>query len=194
MTIIFATQNDHKVGEVNAILQGTGIMIKSLKSMNCNLDVEETGETFEENAYLKAEAIYELYKIPVFSEDSGLVVDALNGAPGIHSARYAGDERNHDKNIDKLLEALVNKHERQARFVSNICFYDGNEAKHFKGKVEGNISMSRQGNGGFGYDPVFVPIGYDHSFAELSDKIKNQISHRRESMDAFCTFVKEMNK
>ena len=191
MEIIFATQNEHKVDEVKAMLLGTDITIKSLKTLDCQLEVEETGDSFEANAFLKAKAIYDLYKIPVFSEDSGLVVDALNGLPGIHSARYAGEERNHDQNIDKLLTALKDVDKRLARFVSNICFYNGSVARHFSGKVEGKISYSRQGKGGFGYDPVFIPQDHNKSFAELGDIVKNKISHRKAAMDSFCSFLKQ---
>jgi len=189
MEIIFATHNEHKVGEVNAILKDSDISIKSLKSLNCHLDVEETGDSFEANALLKAKAIFDLYKIPVFSEDSGLVVDALDGQPGIHSARYAGEDRNHGKNIDKLLKALSETSRRSARFISNVCYYNGQKAFHFKGTVEGKIAMARQGNGGFGYDPVFIPEGYSKSFAELSDRVKNEISHRKASIALFCAFI-----
>lgn len=189
MEIIFATQNAHKVQEVVDILKDDSISIKSLKDLACDVDIVEDGLSFEENALLKAKGIFEIYKIPVFSEDSGLVVDALGGAPGIHSARYAGEDRDHDKNITKLLEALGDNQDRTARFVSNICYYDGETTKHFYGAVEGRIGFERSGNGGFGYDPVFIPNGYQDSFAVLSDNIKNKISHRKNSLEAFCAWL-----
>ncbi len=176
-TLVFATNNAHKAHEVEQIL-GPGFEIKTLKDIGCHEEIEETESTLEGNALLKARYVKENYGYDCFSEDTGLEVDALNGAPGVHTARYAGEDKSPEANIALLLKNLEGKSSRTARFRTIIALaFDGKETL-LEGICEGRIALEKQGTGGFGYDPVFIPEGYDQSFAELGDAVKNKISHR----------------
>ena len=175
--IVFATNNQHKLSEIRQIL-GDSIEVLSLKDIGCNVDIPETGTTLETNALQKAQYIYDNYHIDVFADDTGLEVDALNGAPGVYSARYAGDAHDSEANMTKLLNELGENNNRRARFRTVIALIQQGEVHEFEGIVNGQIIRERKGEEGFGYDPIFQPDGYDQTFAELGLDIKNQISHR----------------
>lgn len=188
-SIIFATHNPHKVFEVGLIMNVQNIEIKSLKEVSFNDEIIEDGNTFRENALKKVEALLGAGYKNIIGEDSGLEVEALDGAPGIYSARYSGEPVNHDNNIEKLLTALKDEENRKARFNSTICFAFEGEIHYFEGYCYGQISKQRMGAGGFGYDPVFIPDGYEESFGMLSDKLKSSISHRYNSFKALGKYL-----
>lgn len=175
--IVFATNNQHKLEEVRAMI-GDYFQVLSLKDIDCNEDIPENGLTFEENAISKARYIKEHYGYDCFADDSGLEVTALNKAPGVFSARYAGEPSNSQRNIEKLMHEMQGKEERSARFRTCIAYLTGEEERYFEGCVEGSIIDTLRGCNGFGYDPLFVPCGYDITFAEMSSEEKNKISHR----------------
>lgn len=176
-TLVFATNNPHKAREVEQILGGT-FAVKTLRDIGCFEEIEETEPTLEGNALLKARYVKEKYGYDCFSEDTGLEVESLGGAPGVHTARYAGEHKDPDANIALLLKNLEGKDSRQARFRTVIAlFFEGREIL-LEGICEGRIATGRHGSGGFGYDPVFIPDGFEKTFAELGDDIKNTISHR----------------
>ncbi len=189
MDLIFATNNNHKIEEVKALLPVIYKLL-SLKDIGCNEDIEETADTFEGNALLKARYLYEKYHLPCFSDDSGLEVMELNWAPGVFSARYAGEHGNHEKNMDKLLQSLEGKTNRVARFRTVLCYIDtnGNET-YFNGIINGNITLEKRGSGGFGYDPLFMPDGCQKTFAEMTPEEKNLISHRALAVKEFAAFL-----
>lgn len=197
MKIVFATNNQHKLREIREIL-GDQFEILSLADIGCHEDIPETGNTLEANAHQKSEYVFDHYHIDCFADDTGLEVDALGGAPGVHSARYAeGTDHNSEANMDKLLRELGNISNRQARFrtvISLIQMEGGNPVcsreYQFEGSVEGRIGHERHGNGGFGYDPLFIPEGYDKSFAELGEEVKNQISHRARAVKKLAEWLK----
>ncbi len=197
MKIVFATNNQHKLQEIRDIL-GDQFEILSLADIGCHEDIPETGNTLEANAHQKAEYVFDHYHIDCFADDTGLEVDALGGAPGVHSARYAeGTDHNSEANMDKLLRELGTNPNRQARFrtvISLIQMEGGNPVcsreYQFEGSVEGCIGHERHGNGGFGYDPLFIPEGYDKSFAELGEEVKNQISHRARAVKKLAEWLK----
>lgn len=194
--IVFATNNQHKLQEIREILSPE-FEIVSLKEIGCHEDIPETGNTLEENALQKARYISERYHISCFADDTGLEVKALGGAPGVHSARYAeGTDHDSEANMTKLLRELEGKENRQARFRTVIALIelgeDETENVHlFEGIVEGHISTERQGNEGFGYDPIFVPEGYEKSFAALGETIKNHISHRARAVKKLAEYLKQ---
>ena len=188
INLIFATSNQNKVLEIQKILPKK-FNIKSLKDLNYFEDVPENETTIEGNAIFKANYIYEKFNINVFADDTGLEVEALNGEPGVHSARYAGTTRNSEKNIKKLLKNLKNIKNRNARFKTVIALIIDNKLHIFSGIVEGYILDSPKGNNGFGYDPIFCPNGFDKSFAELTLKEKNLISHRSFAMKKLIDFI-----
>lgn len=177
--LVFATNNAHKLDEIRAILGGE-VEIISLADIACNDEIPETAETLEGNALLKVRYIYERYQLPCFADDTGLEVDALGGAPGVYSARYAGAHCSSEDNMQKLLEALQETPEpRLARFRTVIALIDKDGAEHLlSGEIKGEILRKREGDGGFGYDPIFRPEGYPSSFATLGAEVKNKISHR----------------
>ena len=200
MKIVFATNNEHKLSEIRSIL-GNSIEVLSLKDIGCDADIPETGKTLEENALQKAQFIYDNYHMDVFADDTGLEVEALNGAPGVYSARYAGGE-GHDSeaNMTKLLNELGENNNRRARFRTvialilkkNVCpcgCTSIKEIHQFDGIVEGEIIRERRGVEGFGYDPIFKPDGYDKTFAELGMDIKNHISHRARATAKLADFL-----
>lgn len=188
--LVFATNNLHKLTEIKAIL-GEQIDILSLNDINCHVDIPETANTLEGNAKMKAEYIYNHYHLDCFADDTGLEVKALNGAPGIYSARYAGEGHDSQANMKKLLEHLKGKTNREAQFRTAICLIENGEEHLFEGLVKGKIIEEKRGEAGFGYDPVFVPDGYDKTFAELGEDIKNQISHRARAVKKLCDYLKK---
>lgn len=187
--LVFATNNAHKLEEIRAIL-GEKVEILSLKDIHCDTDILETADTLEGNAALKAEFIYKHYGLDCFADDTGLEVEALGGAPGVYSARYAGGE-GHDSeaNMKKLLKELSGETNRKAQFRTAICLIEGGEEHLFEGVVKGEIIEEKRGNSGFGYDPVFVPEGFSQTFAELGAEIKNQISHRARAVQCLCEYL-----
>lgn len=188
--LVFATNNAHKLEEISTIL-GDKVEILSLKDIHCQVDIPETADTLEGNSLLKAQYICEHYGMDCFADDTGLEVEALNGAPGVYSARYAGGE-GHDSeaNMRRLLKELEEKENRKARFRTVIALILNGEVHQFEGTVEGHILREKRGSSGFGYDPVFVPEGYTESFAELGEEIKNQISHRARAVQKLAEFLK----
>lgn len=177
MKLVFATNNKHKLQEVRDII-GSGVEILSLADINCNDDIPETADTLDGNALIKARYIYEKYNVNCFADDTGLEVNALDGAPGVYSARYAGDGHDSEANMRKLLENLTGKNNRDAQFRTVIALIIDGEEKLFNGIVKGRITEEKRGDSGFGYDPIFVPEGYSESFAQMDSSTKNSISHR----------------
>lgn len=191
--IVFASHNEGKIKEIKKLLAPYGIKVKSALDMNLP-DVEETGKTFEENSLLKSRTIAKLVNMPCLADDSGLCVDALNGAPGVYSARYAPN-RDFDKGMEKLLvemEKSPNK-SRNAHFscVISLAWPDG-QYKVFAGQVDGKIAFHKMGAGGFGYDPLFVPEGFTSSFAQMSQEEKNKISHRGRAVEKLKDFLNNL--
>lgn len=193
MKLVFATNNAHKLEEVRHIL-GEKFDIVGLNDIGCHEDIPETADTMEGNALQKARYVKEHYGLDCFADDTGLEVDALNGAPGVHSARYAelhGEGSNHDSeaNMQLLLHKLENKTNRHARFRTVIALLHKGKEHLFEGIVEGEILTERHGDGGFGYDPIFLPEGYDRCFAEMSADEKNAISHRGRATQKLADFL-----
>jgi XTP/dITP diphosphohydrolase len=192
-TLCFATHNANKLKEVQKLFQEAGLpfSLLSLDDIGCTEDIAETASTLEGNALLKARHVWQHYKIPVFSDDTGLEVAALQGAPGVYSARYAGPQKNAQDNIKKLLAELQGIKNRQARFRTCIAFIDAEGQEHlFEGIVEGRITETPRGAEGFGYDPVFCPEGEKRTFAEMSLQEKNEISHRARAFQAFFQWLR----
>ena len=187
--LVVATNNAHKLEEIAAIL-GDEMELFSLKDINCHADIPETADTLEGNARQKAMYIYENYGMDCFADDTGLEVEALSGAPGVFSARYAGDGHDSEANMQKLLKELEGKENRKAQFRTAICLIIEGKEYLFEGIVKGKIIEEKRGGAGFGYDPIFVPEGYDQTFAELGNDIKNTISHRARAVEKLCTFLK----
>jgi len=177
MKLIFATHNQNKVNELNLLLPES-ITLLSLNDINCTQEIEETGSTLEENAQIKADFIRKKYGMDCFSDDSGLEVDALNGAPGVYSARYAGFPPNNEANIKKIWNELKGISTPKARFRTVFFLHQAGRSHTLKGTVEGTLIFEKRGNGGFGYDPIFIPNGYSQTFAEMGNELKNTISHR----------------
>jgi XTP/dITP diphosphohydrolase len=176
-TLVFATNNPHKAREIEQIL-GKNWEIKTLPEIGCLEEIEETADTLEGNARLKARYVKEHYGYDCFSEDTGLEVQALGGAPGVHTARYAGDQKNPDDNMALLLQRLEGHSDRSARFRTIIALIQDGQEFLLEGICTGRIAHTKRGDKGFGYDPIFIPDSYEQSFAELGDEVKNQISHR----------------
>lgn len=188
--LVFATNNPHKLQEIRAIL-GSDFLVKGLCDIGCTEDIPETADTLEGNAAIKARYVKEHYGYDCFADDTGLEVTALGGAPGVYSARYAGPGHDSAANVALLLENMKNENDRTARFRTVIALTEGDEIKEFEGIVNGRIIESLRGDGGFGYDPVFVPDGYDMTFAELSAEEKNSISHRGRAVAALLQYLTE---
>jgi XTP/dITP diphosphohydrolase len=186
--IFFGTNNPHKLREIHQII-GSKYEVLSFKDLDEPIDVEETEPTLEGNAALKAKAFYEHTGMPCFADDTGLEVASLDGRPGVFSARYAGPACSSEDNIDKMLGELAGNTARRAHFRTVIAYYDGAEMRYFEGIAKGNILPARQGEGGFGYDPIFQPEGFSTSFAEMSPDEKNAISHRGKAVRAFAEFL-----
>lgn len=199
MKIVFATNNQHKLQEIRQIL-GDNIEVLSLSDIDCDVDIPETGHTLEANALQKARYVYDHYHMDVFADDTGLEVDALNGSPGVYSARYAAmenpDSQDHDSeaNMARLLRELAQNNNRHARFRTVIALIQQGEVHEFEGIVNGDITRQRSGAEGFGYDPIFQPEGYDKTFAELGADIKNKISHRARAVTKLCEFLLKSKK
>lgn len=186
--LVFATNNLHKLEEVQEVV-GSSFEIISLKDIGCFDDIAETGDTLEVNALIKARYIKEKYGYDCFGDDTGLEVEVLNGAPGVYSARYAGDGHDSKANIKKLLTEMQGTDNRKARFRTVIALIIDNKEYLFEGEVKGQIITEEKGTAGFGYDPVFIPDGYSQTFAELGNDIKNEISHRALATKALCNFL-----
>lgn len=186
--LVFATNNLHKLKEVSAIL-GDKIELLSLNDINCHTDIPETSDTLEGNALLKAQFIHTHYGINCFADDTGLEVEALNGKPGVYSARYAGDAHNSEANMLKLIQDMEGKENRRAQFRTVISLILDENTYQFEGIIKGQIIEEKRGLSGFGYDPIFIPEGYHETFAELGDEIKNKISHRAQAVNKLCKFL-----
>ena len=190
MKLVFATNNKHKLQEVRDIV-GDRVEVLSLNDINCHDDIPETADTLQGNALIKARHIYNKYGINCFADDTGLEVEVLDGAPGVYSARYAGEECNSEANMLKLLQNLTGKNNRNAQFRTVIALIINGEEKLFNGIVKGIISDEKRGDSGFGYDPVFIPEGYTESFAQMSGEMKNSMSHRFRATRQLADFLKE---
>ena len=186
--IVFATNNVHKLQEIRAMIP-EGIKLLSLADIGCHADIPETADTLEGNALIKARYVAEHYGMDCFADDTGLEVETLGGAPGVHTARYAGEAHDTEANIDKLLAELADKDNRKARFRTAIAFIVQQEEHLFEGILEGEIAPVRRGMDGFGYDPVFIPEGTGKTFAELGSDIKNRISHRALAVNQLIEYI-----
>lgn len=191
LKICFATNNINKVKEVQALL-GDRFNLLTLNEAGIFHELKEDYDTLEENSRQKAEQVYEVISIPVFADDTGLEVDALEGAPGVYSARYAGEQKNDQDNINKLLKELEGKTNRKARFRTVITLLINGREFQFEGIVNGTITESESGEKGFGYDPVFVPEGKNMTFAEMSAEEKNQISHRGRAVNKLVDYLRSI--
>jgi len=190
MKIIFATNNQHKLHEVASLLDGRYTVL-GMEAIGCTDDIPETADTLEGNALLKAQYVYDRFGENCFADDTGLEVEALDNAPGVYSARYAGEAKNSEANVQKLLNELKGKTNRKARFRTVIALIVDGEQHLFEGEIAGQISNAPRGANGFGYDPVFVPDGYDKTFAELDLKVKNSMSHRAKAAESLAAFLKD---
>tara|TARA_B100001769_G_C22076450_1_gene579726 strand:- start:500 stop:1090 length:591 start_codon:yes stop_codon:yes gene_type:complete len=190
MRIIFATHNNNKLLEVKKMISKK-IEIKSLSDLGYNFEIPENEKTIEENAIFKAKFIYSKFKLNVFADDTGLEVEALGGKPGVHSARYAGNDKDNKKNIKKLLDSIRGIENRKANFKTVISLIFKDKLYVFEGKIYGKISDEEKGLFGFGYDPVFIPDGFKKTFGELNPEIKNTISHRAIAFNKLISFIKK---
>lgn len=188
MTILFATNNDHKLREIRSMTP-PAITLRSLADIDYPHDIPETGNTLEENAMIKARTIYDITNMPTFADDTGLEIECLNGEPGVRSARYAGENKNMDDNISKVLGLMENETNRNARFRTVIALIINDEEFLFEGIIAGTIISGKRGTSGFGYDPVFIPHGRTLTFAEMSPSEKNSISHRSEALSKLVAFL-----
>lgn len=186
--LCIATNNAHKLKEVKALLPG-GFQLLSLADIGCKVELPEEQNTIRGNAHQKASYVKVHFGVDCFADDTGLEVEALEGAPGVHSARYAGLEASDQDNCAKLLDALGHEESRTARFRTVICLIRGSEVHYFEGLVDGAISNKREGAQGFGYDPIFIPEGHKQTFAQMSEEQKNQISHRGEAVRKLVEYL-----
>lgn len=196
MKIVISSRNKKKINELRKIfacnMPNTPVELLSLDDIGFEGGIEENGATFEENAMIKARAVYDFCGLPTFADDSGICVEALGGEPGIYSARYAGEDRDDQKNIDKLLNNLRNKTDRSGYFVCVVAYIDRNGKENlFRGECHGKIIDEMRGENGFGYDPIFYIEEYGKTFAELGEEIKNAISHRAAAMEKFTQYINE---
>ncbi len=189
MKLIFATHNKNKAKEVKSLMPSF-IELLSLDDINFHDEIDETASTLEGNALLKAKTIFEKTGINCFADDSGLLVDALNGKPGVYSARYAGEQKNDQDNMQKLLHELNDKPNKNAHFKTVMALIIDGKEHLFEGKIEGKIITEKLGSNGFGYDPIFVPDGYNETFAQLDSETKNKISHRARALQKMLEFLK----
>ncbi len=187
MEILLASHNDHKANEIRKMLPKS-YQLATLNDIQYFDEIIENGDSFQENAWIKSKTAFEVARMPTFSDDSGLCVEALGDAPGIFSARYAGTGNSED-NIQKLLKELSNNTHRKAYFISVICWYDGTHTEFFEGRINGTIIDSLKGEKGFGYDPIFLPDGYSETFAEMNPELKNKISHRAIALQKLMEFL-----
>ena len=193
MKLVFATNNRHKLEEVRAIV-GDRVEVLSLNDIDCHDDIPETADTLQGNALIKARYIYDKFGVDCFADDTGLEVDALDGEPGVYSARYAGEECCSEANMQKLLHNLTGKIDRNAQFRTVIALIINGEEKLFNGIVKGTIAEEKMGDSGFGYDPIFIPEGFSESFAQMSSDQKNSISHRYRATKQLSDYLKEKYK
>lgn len=191
MELVFATNNKHKLGELQAIL-GNRINLLSLNDIGCNEEIPEDQDTLEGNASQKAFFIYNKFGYNCFADDTGLEIEALNGEPGVYSARYAGDEKSAEANMDKVLAGLFKIKIRNARFRTVISLVINGNEKQFEGVVEGEILTEKRGKSGFGYDPIFQPVGFLQTFAEMNLTDKNKISHRGRAVEKLILYLKNV--
>lgn len=191
MKLVFASNNKNKIAEIQQLI-GDKFEIVSLEDIGCTEDIPETAETIEGNAILKAQYVYDKYGLSCFADDTGLEIDALQGEPGVYSARYAGEQKNADDNMALVLQKLENKTNRSAQFKTVIALNFGSEHFLFEGIVKGTITPVKRGNEGFGYDPIFQPEGFDITFAEMSMQQKATISHRGKAVEKLVNFLKRM--
>lgn len=189
MELIFASNNKHKLEEISDLLKGISV-VKGLKEIGINEEIPENQDTLEENALEKAMYIYNKYGYNCFADDTGLEIDALNGRPGVYSARYAGIGCTFDDNVNKILQELGDSKNRKARFRTIIALVENGRVFTFEGEVKGEIIREKRGEEGFGYDPVFIPEGYLQTFAEMDLNLKNKISHRAKAIEKFVMFLK----
>ena len=192
-TLIFATNNVHKVSEIQSLLP-KDINVITLQQAGINIDIPEPYDTLQDNANTKAKTIFEITKQNCFSEDTGLEIDALNGAPGVHSARYASEDRNFNANIEKVLTNLKNIEKRTAQFRTVICLIWEQKEYYFEGVCRGHIAEQNSGTAGFGYDPIFIPEGATKSFATMTMDEKNTYSHRQKAVTQLFSFLQSINK
>lgn len=190
MKLVFATNNKHKLQEVRDIV-GDRVEVLSLSDINCTDDIPETADTLQGNALIKARHIYAKYGLDCFADDTGLEVEALGGAPGVYSARYAGEECDSEANMQKLLHNLTGETNRNAQFRTVIALIIRGEEKLFNGIVKGTIATEKKGDSGFGYDPIFIPEGHSESFAQMSSEMKNSMSHRFRATQQLGDYLKE---
>ncbi|NNJ88858.1 MAG: non-canonical purine NTP diphosphatase [Eudoraea sp.] len=193
MELIFATHNKHKLLEIGSLLP-KNISLRSLDAIGCTEDIPETSETLEGNALLKAQYVLDHYGLSCFADDTGLEVHVLNGAPGVYSARYAGEPKNEERNIEKLLGQLHGLKDRRAQFTTIIALCLGKETHFFKGVIEGVITANPRGSNGFGYDPVFQADGMDKTFAELTFEEKNRLSHRARAFSKLVSYLEAIKE
>jgi XTP/dITP diphosphohydrolase len=191
MELVFATHNEHKIEEIRSLLP-KNISLRSLDDIGCTEEIPETSYTLEGNALLKATYVLDRYGLPCFADDTGLEVAVLNGAPGVYSARYAGEPKNEARNVEKLLSQLHGQKDRRAQFTTIISLCLGKETHIFKGVIEGVITTNPKGLNGFGYDPIFQPDGSNKTFAELSLSQKNQLSHRARACTKLINYLEEI--
>jgi XTP/dITP diphosphohydrolase len=190
MTLLFATNNDHKLREIKSMVNGS-ITLMSLADINYTDDIAETGDTLEENAMIKARTIFNLTGLSTFADDTGLEIECLGGEPGVKSARYAGESKNMDDNIEKVLRLMAGKTNRKARFRTVIALIIEGREYSFEGIIGGTIISEKRGSAGFGYDPVFIPEGKTETFAEMTPEEKNMISHRSAALEKLARFLRE---
>lgn len=191
MQLVFASNNKNKIKEIQELLPAS-IEILSLESIGCHEEIPETANTIEGNAILKANYVTEKYGYNCFADDTGLEIDALNGEPGVYSARYAGEQKNAEDNMDKVLNALNNNNNRTAQFKTVIALNINGDQQLFTGIAKGQITTEKSGNQGFGYDPIFQPEGFQETFADLSLETKNKISHRGKATQLLISFLNEL--
>lgn len=194
MKILIATNNKHKIIEIKEIINNDEIELVTLSDLNINIDVEEDKDTLEGNALKKAEEMYRLAKIPTIADDTGLFVNSLNGEPGVFSSRYAGENATYDDNCVKLLNTMkdIPDENRSAYFKTVVCIYESeNKYRFFEGICSGTITKKKHGEKGFGYDPIFIPDGFDKTYAEMSEKEKNSISHRGRAFVKAANYISE---
>ncbi len=192
MKLVFATHNQNKLREIQ-LLVPKHITVVSLHEIGCKQDMPETADTLEGNAKLKADFVFENYNLPCFADDTGLLVKALNGAPGVYTARYAGEANDANANMDKLLHNLMGEKDRSASFKTVIALRLSEKTQFFEGSVHGEIGAEKKGADGFGYDPIFKPLGYDKTFAQLPISIKNNIGHRGIAFAKLIKFLNTLN-
>lgn len=192
-TLIFATNNKHKLQEVRQLLDGV-VEIRSLEEMGLAGEIPETSDTLQGNALQKAQWVWDRTHTDCFADDTGLEVDALDGRPGVYSARYAGEHCSFDDNVDKMLREMEDHDDRKARFRTVICLMEAGQPRYFEGRIDGEILRRRYGTDGFGYDPIFMPERFAVSFAEMPLEVKNQISHRGRAVQKLVDYLKSDNQ